>query len=77
MDRIVYRGLLRAAEASDGSAACLSCVFDYEDGSVSFRHGYALETCRRAVPPERELAVVVPFDHSSSRTVSSSSSASP
>ena len=57
-DRIVYRALLRSADAS---VACLSCVFDYAQGRVGYRHAYALDTCRRAVPPERDLATVVPL----------------
>jgi hypothetical protein len=61
LDRITYRALLRSADAADGSVACLSCVFDFENGQVAFRHAYALDTCRRAVPPERDLATVVPL----------------
>lgn len=61
LDRITYRALLRSSDPSDGSIACLSCAFDYEGGRVAFRHAYALDTCRRAVPPERDLAAVVPL----------------
>lgn len=61
LDRITYRTLLRAADAQDGSVACLSCVFDYAAGRVAYQRAYGLETCRRAVPPERDLATVVPF----------------
>jgi hypothetical protein len=60
-DRIVYRALLRPADVTDASVACLSCVFDYQQGRISYRHAYALDTCRRAVPPERDLATVVPL----------------
>ena len=28
---------------------------------VAYRHAYALDTCRRAIPPERDLATVVPL----------------
>jgi hypothetical protein len=59
LDRIVYRALLRTADA--GEVACLSCVFDYEGGRVTYRHAYALDTCRRAVPPERDLAIAMPL----------------
>ena len=59
LDRIVYRALLRTADARD--VACLSCVFDYEGGRVIYRHAYALDTCRRAVPPERDLAIAMPL----------------
>ncbi|MGD9507160.1 MAG: hypothetical protein AB7O95_01280 [Geminicoccaceae bacterium] len=85
LDRIAYRALLRSADPSSGAVACLSCVFGFEGGRLTFRHAYALDTCRRAVPPERDLATVVPLDRlvlagpdqPSSRTVSSSPSASP
>jgi hypothetical protein len=60
-DRVTYRGLLRHADPVDGTLACLSCVFDYEGTTIAYRHAYALDTCRRAVPPERDLAVVVPL----------------
>jgi hypothetical protein len=59
-DRVVYRALLRSADMADHSAACLSCVFDFEDGRIAFRNAYALETCHRAIPPERDLAIVMP-----------------
>lgn len=62
LDRITYRTLLRAADPQDGSVACLSCVFDYVGGRVAFQSAYGLDTCRRAVPPERDLATVLPLD---------------
>ena len=60
LDRITYRTLLHASAAQDRSVACLSCVFDYAAGRVVYRHAYGLDTCRRAVPPERDFAIVVP-----------------
>jgi hypothetical protein len=60
-DRIVYRALLRSPDPADSFVACLSCVFDYEGAQIAYRHAYALDTCRRAVPPERDLATVVPL----------------
>ncbi|MFO1048409.1 MAG: hypothetical protein U1E52_10985 [Geminicoccaceae bacterium] len=62
LDRITYRTLMRAADPQDGAVACLSCVFDYVGGRVAFQTAYGLDTCRRAVPPERDLAIVVPLD---------------
>jgi hypothetical protein len=56
-DRVTYRGLSRGPDGE--AAACLSCVFDYEEAVLVYRHAYALDTCRRAVPPERDLATVV------------------
>jgi hypothetical protein len=56
-DRVTYRGLVRGPDGE--AAACLSCVFDYEAAVLVYRHAYALDTCRRAVPPERDLATVV------------------
>jgi hypothetical protein len=61
-DRVVFRTLLRPADRSVPGAACLSCIFEREDDRLSFRHGYALPRCDRAVPPERDLAVVIPLD---------------
>ena len=60
-DRITYRALLRPVDRADASVACLSCVFDYEGAELSYRHAYALDTCRRAIPPERDLATVMPL----------------
>ena len=60
-DRVVYRALLRPADRSASAVACLSCVFDHEDGKLAYRRAYALDTCRRAVPPERDLATVIPL----------------
>jgi hypothetical protein len=59
-DRLTYRTLLRSPDPADGSVACLSCVFDYDGGTIFFRHAYALETCPSTVPDERELAVSLP-----------------
>ena len=50
-----------ASIAADASVACLSCVFDYEGAELAYRHAYALDTCRRAIPPERDLATVMPL----------------
>ena len=61
-DRVTYRALLRPANSADGAVACLSCVFDYEGARLTYRHAYALDTCRRAIPPERDLATVIPID---------------
>ena len=61
LDRIVYRALLRAADPSDPTTACLSCVFDYEGGAVVFRRALGMDRCERAVPPERDVATVVPL----------------
>ena len=58
-DRVTYRALLRSANPSDDSVACLSCVFDYEGGRLTYRHAYALDTCQRGAPGERSLAAVV------------------
>jgi hypothetical protein len=60
-DRVVYRVLLRPPDRADSAVACLSCVFDHEDGQLAYRRAHALDTCRRAVPPERDLATVVPL----------------
>ena len=60
-DRITYRALLRSANPVDASAICLSCVFDYGAGKVTYRHAYALETCQRAAPGERGLVAVMPL----------------
>ncbi len=48
-------------DRADGAVACLSCVFDYEGAELAYRHAYALDTCRRAIPPERDLATVMPL----------------
>ena len=61
-DRVVFRALLRAAEPTSGAVACLSCVFDYEAAALTYQRAYGLDACRRAVPPERDLATVVPLD---------------
>ena len=58
-DRITYRALLRSTDPTDGAVACLSCVFDYEAGRLSYRNAYALDTCQRGAPGERTLATVV------------------
>ena len=60
-DRITYRALLRSANPVDASVACLSCVFDYDAGRVTYRHAYALETCQHAGPGERALVAVLPL----------------
>jgi hypothetical protein len=59
-DRVTYRTLLRSPNPADGSVACLSCVFDYESGTIAYRHAYALDTCPSTVPGERELATKAP-----------------
>ena len=58
-DRITYRALLRSTDPTDGSVACLSCVFDYDAGRLSYRNAYALDTCQRGGPGERSLAAVL------------------
>lgn len=58
-DRVTWRALLRAKDPTDGSVACLSCVFDYEAGRLTYRNAYALDTCQRGAPGERTLATVV------------------
>ena len=60
-DRITYRALLHGVDRAEGAVACLSCVFDYEGAELAYRHAYALDTCRRAIPPERDLATVMPL----------------
>ncbi len=61
-DRLVYRSLLRSTDDVAGSVACLSCEFDYEGAALVYRRAYALDACRRAIPPEQDLATVVPLD---------------
>ena len=39
---------------STRAVACLSCVFDYEDAALAYRHAYALDI-DLMVPPERHL----------------------
>ena len=58
-DRVTYRALLRATNPTDGAVACLSCVFDYDAGRLSYRNAYALDTRERGGPAERSLAAVV------------------
>ena len=60
-DRVVFRALLRAADPTSGAVACLSCVFDYEAAALTYQRAYGLDACRRAVPPERDLATVLPL----------------
>lgn len=60
-DRVTYRAVLRPVDRADGTVACLSCVFDYENAIFAYRQAYALDTCRRAIPPERDLATVIPL----------------
>jgi hypothetical protein len=58
-DRVTYRALLRSVSPTDGSVACLSCVFDYDAARLIYRHAYALDTCQRGSPGERTLATVL------------------
>jgi hypothetical protein len=36
-------------------------VFDYEGAALAYQGAFALDSCRRAVPPEQDLATVIPL----------------